>query len=105
LNLEGLRETINMTELFSLPKDFWLQEVTSSNQIHSNGLKHVAHRFILYGPFIDIIPILECSPAQCQRIFYPKFFSLWTWSLRRICYTCTIMYNMYQQSNSNTTKF
>ncbi|GFG39166.1 hypothetical protein Cfor_10896, partial [Coptotermes formosanus] len=26
LNLEGLRETINMTELFSLPKDFWLQE-------------------------------------------------------------------------------
>jgi len=31
LNLDGLSKTINMTELFSLPKDFWLQEVTSSN--------------------------------------------------------------------------
>ena len=31
LNLDGLSKTINMTELFSLPKDFWLQEVTSCN--------------------------------------------------------------------------
>jgi phosphoenolpyruvate carboxykinase (GTP) len=29
LNLDGLSNTVNMTELFSLPKDFWLQEVTA----------------------------------------------------------------------------
>lgn len=35
LNLDGLSKTINMTELFSLPKDFWLQEVTDIERYFS----------------------------------------------------------------------
>lgn len=27
LNLEGLKETVDMRQLFDLPKDFWMQEV------------------------------------------------------------------------------
>jgi len=35
LNLDGLSNSINMTELFSLPKDFWLQEVTDIERYFS----------------------------------------------------------------------
>ncbi|XP_069676082.1 phosphoenolpyruvate carboxykinase [GTP] isoform X2 [Periplaneta americana] len=36
LRLDGLEEPINMTELFSLPKDFWLQEVEDIERYFSD---------------------------------------------------------------------
>lgn len=47
LNLEGLKEKVNMNELFHIPKDFWLQEVKEirkyfDEQVNSDLPKEVA---------------------------------------------------------------
>lgn len=57
LNLHGLSETINMTELFSLPKDFWIQEVTDIEQYFSEQV----------GADLPVAIAEELS-ALCQRL-------------------------------------
>lgn len=34
LNLTGLKDNVDMNELFSIPKDFWLQEVSPYERLH-----------------------------------------------------------------------
>lgn len=48
-NLEGLKEAVNMEELFSLPKDFWMQEVKEigkyyEDQVNSDLPKEMANQ-------------------------------------------------------------